>query len=98
VGHIGSPGALRPSPDALHRASRRACPENRFASIKLFPFGRIGLSFGQTKTKHPGTDYCGNSTKQSAQKNSANSIEKSATGHSGPCTEFSFNKNYIKFY
>jgi hypothetical protein len=43
VGHIGSPGALRPSPDALHRASRRACPEKRFAAIKLIPFGRKGL-------------------------------------------------------
>jgi hypothetical protein len=43
VGHIGSPGALRPSPDALHRASRRACPENRFAAIKLIPFNRIVL-------------------------------------------------------
>ncbi|MEE8123456.1 MAG: hypothetical protein V3T93_05075 [Alphaproteobacteria bacterium] len=43
VGRIGSLGSLRRSPDALHRASRRACPENRFAAIKLIPTGRIVL-------------------------------------------------------
>ncbi|MEE9249820.1 MAG: hypothetical protein V3U93_01675, partial [Alphaproteobacteria bacterium] len=30
-------------PMLRHRASRRAYPENRFASIKLIQFGRIAL-------------------------------------------------------
>ncbi|MEE9251343.1 MAG: hypothetical protein V3U93_09515, partial [Alphaproteobacteria bacterium] len=30
-------------PMLKHRASRRACPENRFAAIKLIQFGRIAL-------------------------------------------------------
>ena len=43
VGQIGSPGSLRRLPDTGHRAARRACPENRFAAIKLILFGRIVL-------------------------------------------------------
>ena len=40
---VGSPGSLRRLPDTGHRAARRACPENRFAAIKLILFGRIVL-------------------------------------------------------
>jgi hypothetical protein len=38
VGQIGFLGALRTLPDAPHRASNRAYPENRFAPIKLIQF------------------------------------------------------------